>query len=167
MKEALIEGCISYLKFGYDFDGIDFPEMAEEVFRKILEGDDKADDIISSFISSHGLDVKYDASFDELGRYPESRCLVNYFNIKDRSDLKKVEIFISSVRVADLFVNPLNMGFSFDYLKALHNKIFGDIYPSAGMIRNKDESKRSEVCKSIYIVKMAAEAIKAEKIFFI
>ena len=157
MKEALIEGCISYLKFGYDFDGIDFPEMAEEVFRKILEGDDKADDIISSFISSHGLDVKYDASFDELGRYPESRCLVNYFNIKDRSNLKKVEIFISSVRVADLFVNPLNMGFSFDYLKALHNKIFGDIYPSAGMIRNKDESKRSEVCKSIYIEKMAAD----------
>ena len=157
MKEALIEGCISYLKFGYDFDGIDFPEMAEEVFRKILEGDDKADDIISSFISSHGLDVKYDASFDELGRYPESRCLVNYFNIKDRSNLKKVEIFISSVRVADLFVNPLNMGFSFDYLKALHNKLFGDIYPSAGMIRNKDESKRSEVCKSIYIEKMAAD----------
>ena len=166
MKEALIEGCISYLKYGYDFDVIDFPEIAEEVFRKILEGDDKADDIISSFISSHGLDVKYDASFDELGRYPESRCLVNYFNIKDRSNLKKVEIFISSVRVADLFVNPLNMGFSFDYLKALHNKIFGDIYPSAGMIRNKDESKRSEVCKSIYIEKMAAdifEKLRASK----
>lgn len=79
MKEALIEGCINYLKFGYDFDGVDFPEMDEELFRKILEGDESAYDIISSFITAHSLDVKYDASFDEIGRYPDSRCLVNYF----------------------------------------------------------------------------------------
>ena len=72
MKEALIEGCINYLKFGYDFDGVDFPEMDEELFRKILEGDESADDIISSFITAHSLDVKYDASFDEIGRYPDS-----------------------------------------------------------------------------------------------
>ena len=157
MKEALIEGCINYLKFGYDFDGVDFPEMDEELFRKILEGDESADDIISSFITAHSLDVKYDASFDEIGRYPDSRCLVNYFNIRDRAKLKKIEIFISSVRILDLFLNPIDMGFSFDYLKALHNKIFGDIYPSAGMIRNKDESKRSEYCKSIYLEKMASD----------
>ena len=73
MKEALIEGCINYLKFGYDFDGVDFPEMDEELFRKILEGDESADDIISSFITAHSLDVKYDASFDEIGRYPNTR----------------------------------------------------------------------------------------------
>ena len=61
------------------------------------------------------------------------------------------------MRILDLFLNPIDMGFSFDYLKALHNKIFGDIYPSAGMIRNKDESKRSEYCKSIYLEKMASD----------
>ena len=157
MKEALIEGCIKYLKFGYDFDGIDFPEMDEAVFKRILDEDESADDVVSAFISSHGLDVRYDASFDELGRYPGSRSLVNYFNIKDRTELKKIEIFLSSVRVAELFVNPLDMGFSFDYLKALHNRIFGDIYPSAGMVRNRDENKRSEYCKSIYIDKMASD----------
>ena len=92
MKEALIEGCINYLKFGYDFDGIDFPEMDEAVFKRILDEDESADDVVSAFISSHGLDVRYDASFDELGRYPGSRSLVNYFNIKDRTELKKIEI---------------------------------------------------------------------------
>lgn len=157
MKEPLIEGCINYVKFGYDFDGIDFPEVAEEVFRKIFEEESDENEVVETFIQRHNLSREYDASYDELGRYPDSRCLVNYFNIKDRAELKKIEIFISSVRVAGLLVKPLNMPFNFDYLKAIHSHIFGDIYPSAGMIRVKDDGKRSEYCKSIYIEKYAEE----------
>ncbi len=157
MKEALVEGCINYLKFGYDFDGIDFPEMAEDVFRRILEEDDTADSVIADFLAAHSLDVVYDSSYDEFGRYPDSRCIVNYFNIRDRNKLKDIDIFISSVRLADLFVSPLNEPLSFGYLKAIHHKLFGDIYPSAGTVRNKDESKNSEYCKSIYIDKMASD----------
>ncbi len=157
MKEPLIEGCINYIKFGYDFDGIDFPEKTEEIFSSILAEDTTDDEAVSSFIESRGLNVRYEASFDELGRYPGSRCLVNYFNLKDRTELKKIEMFLSSARIAGLFVKPIAMGFSFEYLKAIHNRIFGDIYPSAGMIRVKDDGKRSEYCKSIYIEKMASD----------
>ncbi len=157
MKNAQREAVVDYLKFCYEFEGIEFPEMAESVFEEILSGDLDPNDAVERFISDNGLTDRYDASYDELGRYPDSRCFVNYFNIRDRKDLKKIDMFISSVRTCDLLMSPLDMGLTFSYLQAIHHKLFSDIYPSAGMIRCTSASRRTEFCRPEYIEKQADE----------
>ena len=96
MKDTLIEGCIGYLKFGYDFDGMDFPENSEAGFREVLSGETDPASLINRYIEENSLATEYDAGHDELGRYPGTRCIVNYFNIKDRQKLKRVERMIGS-----------------------------------------------------------------------
>ena len=70
MKEALIEGCINYLKFGYDFDGVDFPEMDEELFRK-MSPDRNFD--IDALCDSLNIDIH--GSSDEVSRLEFSMLL--------------------------------------------------------------------------------------------
>ena len=157
MKSSLVDGLLGYLKFGYDFDGIDFSLSTEETLRKILEGDEDPSTVIATYIEEKGLSVPYDPSYPELGFYPGTRCLVNYFNIKDKHELKQIEILFSSIRIAELFTKPLDMGLTFSYLKAIHQHIVGDLYPSAGMIREKSLEKKSEFCKAEYIETQAGE----------
>lgn len=157
MKDTLIEGCIGYLKFGYDFDGMDFPENSEAGFREVLSGETDPASLINRYIEENGLAAEYEAGYDELGRYPGTRCIVNYFNIKDRQKLKRVEMYFSSVRICELFLNPMDNVFSFDYLKMLHQKMFGDIYPSAGMTRTAKVSKKTEFCQPEYINRQASD----------
>ncbi len=157
MKDTLIEGCIGYLRFGYDFDGLDFPDNAESSFRELLAGDSDPSSAIQRYIEENGLETVYDASYDERGRYPGTRCIVNYFNIKDRQKLKRVEMYFSSVRICELFLNPMDDVFSFDYLKMLHQKMFGDIYPSAGMLRTAKVSKKTEFCQPEFISRQASD----------
>ena len=81
MKSAQVEAVMEYIKFSYEFEGVEFPDMAESIFREILEEDLPANDAVASFIEGNNLTAPYEAKYDEMGRYPESRCLVNYFNI--------------------------------------------------------------------------------------
>ena len=155
MNSSAVDGCLSYIK--YDFDGIDFSVSAEDALKKILEEEDDASSVISRFIEEKRLDVPYEATSSELGFYPGTRCLVNYFNIKDKGILKQIETWISSMRIAELFVRPKELPFSFDYLKAIHQHIFGDVYPSAGMIRDKNLEKHSEYCRAEYIEEQAQD----------
>ena len=134
--------------------------MAESIFKEILEEKLEANDAVAAFIDENALTAPYEAKYDEMGRYPESRCLVNYFNIRDRKDLRKIDMFISSVRFCDLLVHPLDMSLSFTYLQALHHNLFADIYPSAGMLRSRSVSKRTEFCRPEYLEKQAAEVFE-------
>ena len=49
------------------------------------------------------------------------------------------------------------MPFTFDYLKAIHSHLFGDIYPSAGMIRTSQSHKHREYCQPEYIQSAAGK----------
>ena len=53
-------------------------------------------------------------------------------------------------------LNDVN-NISFSYLQAIHSNLFGDIYPSAGEIRNTQASKSKEFCHPSQIMKMAEE----------
>lgn len=157
MKGALKESIIDYIKFSYEFEGVEFPEMAESIFEEILEEDLAANDAVASFIEGNKLTAPYEAKYDEMGRYPESRCLVNYFNIRDRKDLRMIDMFISSVRLCDMLVHPMEISLSFTYLQEIHHNMFADIYPSAGMLRSRSVSKRTEFCRPEYLERQANE----------
>ena len=87
--------------------------------------------------------------------YPDTRCLVNYYGIKDKPTLRRIDKRISSIRTAELLKEPLDMPFSFDQLKAIHSHLFGDLYPSSGMIRTSSSKKHREYCQPEYIEQSA------------
>ena len=37
MNSSAVDGCLSYIKFGYDFDGIDFSETAQDQIEAVGE----------------------------------------------------------------------------------------------------------------------------------
>ena len=77
------------------------------------------------------------------------------FGIKDKPLLRRVDKRISSYRTAELLAKPLSMPFNFDHLVAIHSHLFGDIYPSAGMIRTSSSKKHREYCQPEYITSSA------------
>ena len=156
MKSARLSISQEYLRFTIEADGESLTEELEKTFTDILEGDLSADIAVSSYIRSEHLDTGAEESpADEMSRYPGTRCLVNYFGIKDKPSLRRVDKMISSLRTAELLHAPIDMPFTFDYLKAIHSHLFGDIYPSAGMIRRSLSSKHTEFCQPEYIESQA------------
>ncbi len=156
MKSARLSISQEYLRFTIEADGESLTEELEKTFTDILEGDLSADIAVSSYIRSEHLDAAAEeCPADEMSRYPGTRCLVNYFGIKDKPALRRVDKMISSLRTAELLHAPIDMPFTFDYLKAVHSHLFGDIYPSAGMIRRSLSSKHTEFCQPEYIESQA------------
>lgn len=156
MKSARLSISQEYLRFTIEADGESLTEELEKTFTDILEGDLSADIAVSSYIRSEHLDAAAEeCPVDEMSRYPGTRCLVNYFGIKDKPALRRVDKMISSLRTAELLHAPIDMPFTFDYLKAVHSHLFGDIYPSAGMIRRSLSSKHTEFCQPEYIESQA------------
>ena len=89
-------------------DSILFPLNDEGV-----NGDASAEGAIRAYIDNNGLDTNYEAVEDEQSLYEGTKCLVNYFNIKNREVLRAAERYFVNVRTAELFANPLKMHLSF------------------------------------------------------
>ncbi len=156
MKSARLSISQEYLRFTIEADGEEMTGELEKTFSDILEGDLSGDSAVAAFIRSENLNTDNTETIsDELSKYPGTRCLVNYFGIKDKPALKHVDKMISSLRTAELLHSPLDMPFTFDYLKAVHSHLFGDIYPSAGMIRKSLSSKHTEFCQPEFIESQA------------
>lgn len=153
MKTDWLDISLDYLKFTVEADGESLtPELAEQ-FTDILHGDLKAEKAIADYIRHEHLDASlYTGTEDEMSYYPDTRCLVNYYGIKDKPLLRKIDKRISSYRTAELLVSPLKLPFNFDHLVAIHSHLFGDIYPSAGMIRTSSSKKHREYCQPEYII---------------
>lgn len=157
MNKSEADKAVGYLRFTSSLAGSDFDEREEELAYKILLEEKDASEVISEFIAENSLETVYRPVEDELSYYPEGSTLVNYFNITSRPELKKVENFIVTMRTAQLFTSPLDMRPSFTYLQSLHEALFSDIYPSAGMIRSVSSSTRnSSFCRPEFIEENAA-----------
>ena len=91
MKSARLSISQEYLRFTIEADGESLTEELEKTFTDILEGDLSADIAVSSYIRSEHLDAAAEeCPADEMSRYPGTRCLVNYFGIKDKPALRFV-----------------------------------------------------------------------------
>ena len=146
MKSERLAISLEYMRFTTEADGEEFTEELERTFTDIIEGDLSADKAVADYIRAAGLDSsKDDPKLDDQSRYPGTRCLVNYFGITDRPELKRIDKRISSLRTAELL-----------HLKAIHFHLFGDVFPSAGQIRRRSSSKHTEFCEPEYIEAQAA-----------
>lgn len=157
MKSSQVRRCLDYIRFTMEMEGSSLEEDHERLLEDILNGEADACAVINNFIAENNLEVSYEGSEDENSNYPGTKCLVNYFNIKDKAELRRVEHFLVNARIAELFHAPLDMRLSYSYLLAIHERLFGDIYPSAGIIRASKESKSKDFCFPEYIEKNANE----------
>ncbi len=71
--------------------------------------------------------------------------LPNKLGIEKSEELKIAEEEIVAARMAELSKNPILGDFSFNTLKAIHLKLFSDIYAFAGKIRTVRIAKGNSV----------------------
>ncbi len=72
---------------------------------------------------------------DDFYCYPETKVLMNRFDIRDEDELQQVERDISYGKILYLNANPFKGAFDLKYLQKIHRFIFEDVYSWAGRIR--------------------------------
>lgn len=93
----------------------------------------------------------YEWENDNYYCYAHSNTLKNKFNITDETELKNVERQITSVRAAQILMNPIKGNFDEAHLKAIHKHLFSDLYTWAGEYRKVNISKGNPFCLFQYI----------------
>ncbi|MGE4584232.1 MAG: Fic/DOC family protein [Sphaerochaeta sp.] len=158
MKAGRVQACIDYIKFNHEAEGFAFSEEEEQSVRNVLEGEASPDESIQRYIEDHDLSHEYVPPKDEHTFYQHTSCLVNYFSIKERGKLRKVEAFLADLRTAEMLLETVQNTYDFEYLKSIHERMFGDVYPSAGLVRTTVAAKRTVFCSPEFI-ESAAEDI--------
>jgi len=72
---------------------------------------------------------------------PKTGILKNKLGLTTEKKLERVEAEISALRSQELAHSPIAGNFDLSHLKAIHKKLFSDVYPWAGQIRTVDISK--------------------------
>lgn len=99
--------------------------------------------------------VEYEG--DDFYCYPDTKVLMNRFDIQDNENLKLIEQDISYAKILYLAANPLKGTFNLKYLQRIHKYIFEDIYTWAGRIRGGQFFFKgdSEFCRADVIYEYA------------
>jgi cell filamentation protein len=71
--------------------------------------------------------------------------LSNKLGIEDTDELKRAEEEIVAVRMAELIGSPVRGSFDFKMLRAIHEKLFSDLYDFAGKVRTVRIAKDGSV----------------------
>jgi len=77
--------------------------------------------------------------------YTETEILINLFDERNENRLKEIEANYTSLRLRQLFENPIRGKFGFAHLCRMHQFIFQDIYKWAGKIRTINITKTEAV----------------------
>lgn len=101
-------------------------------------------------------DISENNKYRSLYYYKDIDVLKNKFNIKNESKLENMERIVSSQRLSELEINPIQGKFDFEHLCKIHKYIFQDIYDWAGQLRNEDIFKGGEFAPS-YLLRDALE----------
>jgi cell filamentation protein len=73
--------------------------------------------------------------------YPGTNVLRNHFGIRDATELAEREAAHSAIRIAELERRFIPGDYDTAHLRAVHRKIFGDLYPWAGELRTVKVAK--------------------------
>ena len=71
----------------------------------------------------------------------DNGVLYNKLGIDDVDELNKAERMITSYKLAQLFLQPVNGNFDVNHFLSIHKYLFDDIYPFAGTIRTETISR--------------------------
>jgi cell filamentation protein len=80
----------------------------------------------------------------QISCYPGTDVLVNHFGIRDQRELEILERVIVTDALAQLQERPIAGRFDVFHLSAMHERLFGKIYPFAGEFRTEDIRKWSD-----------------------
>jgi len=72
---------------------------------------------------------------------PKTGVLKNKLGLTTEKDLERAEVSAASLRANELDTNPIAGDFDLPHLKAIHQRLFGDVYQWAGKTRTVDISK--------------------------
>lgn len=89
---------------------------------------------------------------------PVTDCFYNDLGITDSAELAVVEYKLTMIRGRRLAIEPVPGVFDFAHLKAIHQALFGGIYPWAGMPRKVNTGRTVSFCQAEFI-DSSAEAI--------
>ena len=92
---------------------------------------------------------------DDKYVYPGTNILINKFNCKDESALRKIEILSTGGNLAYLQMHPIEGRFDFQHLKDIHYFIFQDLFDWAGQTREVDIGKNNLFCRVQFIQEYA------------
>lgn len=98
----------------------------------------------------------YDLRDDGPYLQTDSTCLINLLGITDTTSLNQAESAITQATLADLYYTPVNGNFDLLHLQEIHRRIFGEIYPFAGKLRQVDIMKGDKLflpCVLVVVVK--------------
>ncbi|GAA4655822.1 Fic/DOC family protein [Arthrobacter cryoconiti] len=74
--------------------------------------------------------------------YPNSPVLRNKLNVVDQSSLDRLEHGLVELALADLLRKPEAPTFRLEHLKAIHRRLFSELYEWAGTLRETDKAAR-------------------------
>ena len=78
---------------------------------------------------------------DKIYCYPDTGILKNRMNIHDAGRFSEAEIRFVSIRLYQLYANPISGSFDFAHLCRIHHHIFQDLYGWAGKTRTVNIAK--------------------------
>lgn len=87
------------------------------------------------------MDENFYEARNSIYCYPNSHILKNKLNIMDADKLQKVETQLVLIKLYELRQKGITGDFSSQHLISIHQFIFGDIYPFAGMLRTENIAK--------------------------
>jgi hypothetical protein len=88
---------------------------------------------------------------DKIYCYEGTKVLKNKLNIKDETDLSDAEREIVAIKFTDLYQHPIKGNLDFEHYKTIYKRLFCDLYPFAGKVRECDIFKHNYFCFSQYI----------------
>lgn len=91
-----------------------------------------------------------------------STCLTNSLGILDTQLLNDAEEAISAAAYAELIQSPVHPSFDLDHLCQIHQRLFGDIYPWAGIPRRTEIGKGGKLFLPYRLIESKAMAVFAE-----
>ena len=83
----------------------------------------------------------YDLRDDDPYLIEGSNCLKNLLGFTDTQSLNQAEEQLTQLTLAELVTDPVEPTFNLDHLRTIHFRIFEDVYPFAGEIRETDIMK--------------------------
>lgn len=90
---------------------------------------------------------------------PASDTLRNKLGITDPSKLSNFERDASALRQASMIANPVGSKLDFDHLKAVHERLFQDVYDWAGQTRTVEISKGNSAFAPVQHIESHAQKV--------
>ncbi len=157
MKESSIRRLLDYIYFVQETEDYQMNTDAETFVHEVLDDKIAADEAISRILDHYGLTGDDMCEETEDGLYPGTDVFINLLGVRSQPLLDEVETLIVSVRMAEILKEEYEGTFDFEYLKELHHRLFSDIYPYSGTLRDVAVTRKTVFCLPQFIEGTAEE----------